>query len=384
MKTVAHFMPYYLGISETFIYEFITNLRAYRPIVLAKKTGNLDLFPISGLYTSSSIPRFSWWWLVNGLRYRLTNRDEFFEHMSYFKHILKKSRARLIHAHFGPAGVDMLLLKRTLNLPMVTTFYGFDMSNLPKVEKWANSYEKLFAEGDLFLVEGNNMKNGLIELGCPQEKIRIQHIGIDVTKFPFKARRLKNDEDKITLLFCGRFTEKKGLIYALKAVKAAAEKCPAIEFRVIGDGELKTELLDFIDKNEMSRYVTFLGYQPHSVYAREIQKAHILIQPSVTAANGDSEGGAPTVLLEAQACGLPVLSTYHADIPEVVKDGKSGFLLPERDSTALADKLIYLIENPQLWPDMGKAGRRHVEKNHNIRKEIEKLESLYDELLGSG
>jgi len=140
-------------------------------------------------------------------------------------------------------------------------------------------------------------------------------------------------------------------------------------------------LFSFIKENNLSPYVYLLGYQSHYVFVEELGKAHIYIQPSVTAQNGDSEGGAPTTLLEAQAAGVPVLSTYHADIPEVVVDGKSGFLVPERDSNALAERLEYLIAHPEEWSTMGREGRRHVEMNYTIYKETENLENIYDALI---
>jgi colanic acid/amylovoran biosynthesis glycosyltransferase len=128
--------------------------------------------------------------------------------------------------------------------------------------------------------------------------------------------------------------------------------------------------------------VQLLGYQPHQCFLEELDRAHLFLAPSVTAGDGDTEGGAPTVLLEAQAAGLPVLATWHADIPEVVRDGETGFLVPERDSAALAEKLIYLAEHPELWPVLGAAGRRHMETNYNIRCETHKLENVYEELAG--
>ena len=105
------------------------------------------------------------------------------------------------------------------------------------------------------------------------------------------------------------------------------------------------------------------------------------MQPSVTAQNGDSEGGAPTTLLEAQACGVPVVSSLHADIPEVVLDGTSGFLVPERDSDSIAERLESLITHQEICATMGKEGRKHIELNYNISKEIVKLETVYDNLL---
>jgi colanic acid/amylovoran biosynthesis glycosyltransferase len=224
------------------------------------------------------------------------------------------------------------------------------------------------------------MKRALMEIGCSSEKIVIQHIGADTEKINFKERAFPSD-GKIVILCCGRFVEKKGLIYALQALQLLISKNPQIELRIIGDGVLRNSIVSFIKENNLSPYIHLLGFQPHRVFVEELKKAHIYIQPSVTAQNGDNEGGAPTTLLEAQAAGVPVLSTYHADIPEVVADGKSGFLVPERDAHALAERLEYLIDHPEEWSTMGREGRRHVEMNYNICKAANNLENIYDALI---
>ncbi len=288
----------------------------------------------------------------------------------------------IIHCHFGPNGLIGILLKEMgVKGRVITTFYGYDMSGHPKYEKRRIAYTKLFNKGSFFLVEGNNMKKELINLGCPNNKIKIQRIPIHVNKYEFHERKLRTKDEKVVILHCGRFVEKKGLIYALKAVKNVVERFQSLEFRIIGDGPLKAEIENFIKTKKLDEYVVLLGYQPHHIFLEEVQKAHILLQPSVTAENGDSEGGAPTVLIEAQASGLPIISTYHADIPGVVIDGKSGFLAPERDVDALTEKLEYLIKHPEIWPEMGKAGRAFVEEKHNSEKLIRQLEGIYYNVL---
>lgn len=131
----------------------------------------------------------------------------------------------------------------------------------------------------------------------------------------------------------------------------------------------------------MEERVLLLGALPYHAYGEEADKAHILLAPSVTAANGDSEGGAPTVLLEMQARGLPILSTRHADIPEVVVDNVSGYLVPERDIEALSAKLVHLLAHPEQWDGIGEAGRAHVERQHDIVRLARELEGKYDALI---
>lgn len=377
---VAHYLHCYLGLSETFIYTVLKTMSRFQPIVVTESTAHLDLFPFHPVYATSSIPRFSWWWLVNSIQYRLANRDEFFEHQAYVRHTMKRHHTRLIHAHFGPSGVRMLPVKRSLGIPLITTFYGYDMSQLPHQEKWRQAYARLFADGDLFLIEGSHMREQLIRLGCPETKVTIHHIGVDLTHLPFRERVLSSDRKPI-LFFCGRFTEKKGLLYALRAVAQVVSSHPHVEFRVIGDGEGRPEVERCIAEHRLEPYVRLLGYQPHRVFLEQLAEADLFIQPSVTAADGDTEGGAPTVLIEAQACGLPVLATSHADIPEVVRDGESGFLVPERDAAALAERLVYLLEHPSDWPRMGRAGRRHIEAQYDIRTLASQLETTCEGLL---
>lgn len=379
--TIAHAIHNYLGLSETFIYSYLTHTKGFNPIVLTTQVSNREQFPFQPVYDSSQIARYSWWWMRDRLGYYVyLDKKEYFEHILYFKYVLKREGVHLIHAHFGPQGVAMIPVKRWLNLPLVTTFYGYDVSQLPRDKVWHDAYQRLFREGDLFVVEGNNMKRLLMATGCPDEKIMIQHIGIDTERFCFKERVPPSD-GKIIILFCGRFVEKKGLLYALEAIRLLTSENPHIEFRVIGDGVLGNTVESFIRENNLGQYVRLLGYRPHHVFWEELRRAHIYLQPSITAQDGDSEGGAPTTLLEAQATGIPVISTHHADIPEVVVQGRSGFLVPERDADAIADRLTCLIDHPEEWASMGREGRRHVEMNYNIYKEVERLGNIYEALM---
>ncbi len=108
--------------------------------------------------------------------------------------------------------------------------------------------------------------------------------------------------------------------------------------------------------------------------------AHLLLLPSVAAADGDQEC-TPVSLMDAQAAGMPVLSTRHSGIPEVVPDGQSGFLVPERDVAALAERLLFLADHPEIWPEMGHAGRRHVERNYNCERLSRLTVEMYEEVL---
>jgi len=376
---VAHINTQFFARTETFIYLYLTNLRRVRPICLsAGPFVNLDLFPFprGDRYTVGWGPD-SLRWLWASVFGKLTGRRVLAER------VLRRREARLIHAHFGPVGWWALLLKRTLQLPLITTFYGYDTAfDIHQAWlDWPRCRQELFDEGDIFLVEGLFMRQQLINLGCQPDKIEIQRIGVDVNKIPFRSRR-PTTEHKIRIIFVGRFVEKKGLLYALQAVRDVHRLHGFnIEFRVIGDGPLAGEVNAFVHANRMEAEVQLLGSLSHENYLREIQQADLMLQPSVTAADGDNEGGAPTTILEAQASGMPVLSTYHADIPNVVVPGVSAILVPERDHQRLLDALVYLLEHQGVWEEMGRAGRNHVQRFHNIEHEAVQLEDKYFNLI---
>ena len=178
----------------------------------------------------------------------------------------------------------------------------------------------------------------------------------------------------------GRLQEKKGLAYALEAFSKVVTKYP-IHFRIIGDGVLEYALQKKCSEMGINKMVTWLGKLPHKEVIKELDSCDIFIHPSITAKSGDSEGGAPTIILEAQACGIPVLATAHADIPFITINGQSALLSQEKDSQALAENLEFLLENTDIWKKMGKIGRHFVQENHNIEKEVIKLESIYYQLL---
>jgi colanic acid/amylovoran biosynthesis glycosyltransferase len=291
--------------------------------------------------------------------------------------VLKYYDVKLLHAHFGYTGCQLLTIKLKSKLPLITTFYGVDISAFANDIRWQKEYQKLFLEGDLFFVEGPQMQKRLIDLGCPVEKIKIQRIALQIEKYPYRLRLPREKNKAVRVLFCGRFQEKKGLIYAIEAVNQVHKQFSNLEFRIIGDGKLRSEIETKIDQNRMSDYTSLLGFQSHETMIREMDAADIFIHPSVTAENGDTEGGAPTTILEAQACGLPVLTTTHADIPNVVLPGESALLVQEKDIDTLSKKLLILVKEPERWAPMGVKGRRLMERFHDVRKEVKILEERY-------
>jgi colanic acid/amylovoran biosynthesis glycosyltransferase len=153
-----------------------------------------------------------------------------------------------------------------------------------------------------------------------------------------------------------------------------------IEMTIIGEGPLKNRITRLINVLGLSKEISLPGFIPHKEVYNQMKKSHIFILPSITSSSGAKEG-IPNVLMEAQATGLPVISTYHAGIPELVLDGESGYLVKEGDIPNLANNLINLIENPDLRMEFGKKGRKHVEKQFNLDKQVKKLEEIYGQMI---
>jgi colanic acid/amylovoran biosynthesis glycosyltransferase len=386
MKTVAHYKwGAYLPITEPWIYNQINNLKNYRPIVYCLNKENLDIYPTELVRSLELSPK------IKNLTVSFYKAwGELFNFCPFFYSFLRKDKPDLIHAHFGPSGYHFLELKKIFKLPLITAFYGLDVSWLvSQRSRWRKRYEKLFREGELFLAEGNYMKNCLIQLGCPCDKVIVQHHGVDLNRIKFKPRGIEAD-DEIRILVFGRFAEKKGIPYAVEAFGLVKQAHPNLNLKltIIGDsdGGLKEErekekILNTIKKYNLQECIRLSGLGPQCAFLAELLRHHIFMHPSIQAADGNTEGGAPVSIIEASASGMPILSTKHCDIPEVVVDGESGYLVPERNIGALRERLEFLVLNPGLWEKMGLVGRKHIEENYNIEKQIQKLEDIYDKVI---
>jgi len=286
----------------------------------------------------------------------------------------------VIHCHFGPNGVAGCALRDLLALPakLVTSFYGYDVSH----RRWRRRdgrYRRLFRKGDLFIAISDDMRARLADLGCPADRIALLPLGIDLRRFEVPQRG-SGDGDRTVVATVARLIEKKGLEYSIRAIAKLRDRNRQVLYKIIGDGPLRPQLQDLIEELGVGDAVQLLGWADPAGVRELLEQADIFVLPSVTAADGDQEG-TPTVLLEAQAMGLPVVSTLHAGIPEIVDDGRSGYLVRERDAEALAERLADLIGDRELRAELGRAGRANVEARHDARALAAQLEEIYRRLV---
>lgn len=412
---VLHYRTLFLGLTETFIARQIEGLRAggaYDPYALTQVRGVLSPLPDDHVFAvrggsvkvagstskagAAGPASPSTRWLeralapahrLNAVRIRAGLARSAAPVTPEARRWVERVRPALIHAHFGLDAVGIAPLARELGVPLVATFYGFDISAVPKSAIWRARYRGLFAQGAAVVAEGSTMLRRLEELGLPAAKARLIRNPSPVETLEFAPRRRPDAGAPIRMVFVGRFVEKKGLRHALNALAALRPEFPRLRLDIVGGGELEADL-----RARAERLGLLAGAEPAAVFhgplsygdlAEVMRAADFMIAPSVTATDGDNEGGAPNILLDAQAMGLPIVATTHCDIPEFTAPGRSALLAPEGDAAALADRVRELLLAPERadWGAMGRAGRAHVEAHFSTARVIREIESLYAEIL---
>ena len=377
VQSVQRWLPQ----TETWLYTQVMNLPDdIVSHVATTRTENLDQFPYPRVHALMDLPRWQHVWD------RAMRRLRFRNHLRFLLTVARRTRARVLHSHFGFIGWRDLGVSRDLNMAHVVTFYGVDVLFYPTMDpRWFDRYREMFAQIDMVLCEGPFMGQSIIALGCPPPKMRVHHLGIDLSLIPFQPRTWQPGET-LRVLMSGSFREKKGFPYALEAL-ARLRKTVPLEITLIGDqhGEPRTirekeKILDAIERGGLADCTRMPGYQPYRLVMEEARRHHVFLSPSVTAADGDTEGGAPVSLIEMSASGMMIVSTTHCDIPGVILDGKTGLLAPERDVDALVDHLYWIVSHPERWLDMQRAGRAHMEAEFDARRQGERLAAIYREL----
>lgn len=296
-------------------------------------------------------------------------------HLFHFDLLMNK-KYDIIHCQYGTIGREWAHIKEMLAAKLFVSFRGYDLMRMV-LEYGSCVYNELFAKGDVFLPVCRHFTEKLEELGCPDQKIQVLYSGIDIQKYQYRERTF-NFQENIELLSVGRLVEKKGIKYAIYAVEKLVKQYPHLRYTIVGTGKIEEELKQLCQALKLENNITFISRLTDDEMRDIYAKAQIFILPCRQAQNHDQEG-IPNVLKEAMATGLPVISTRHSGIPELVQDGVSGFLAPEKDVDALVEKCEYLITHPQRCAEMGRAGRRYVEEYFDIKKLNNRLVELYTE-----
>jgi colanic acid/amylovoran biosynthesis glycosyltransferase len=375
---ILHSVDNFLMTSENWIYPQVVGVPGVESCVLCSRRENIAAFPIR---RRDVIRAPEWPLSAEALRKR--NTPWLSLGTRHAGDRIRRWQPSIVHAHFGMRAWQSLAIADMLNVPLVTSFYGFDAWRLPEDDPgWLTRYAELFDKGSLFLVEGPAMRDRLIHLGCPAEKIRIHRLGVDLRELTY---RRKDFSGRIAVAMIGRFVEKKGLGDGLRACAEACARGLDVQVTVVGEAEndsaegnaVRAELNSISDDPRLNGRVRFTGLLPLRHTRALLAEHDVYICPSKRAANGDAEGGSPVALTEAMAMGLYCVGTRHCDIPQLIIDGETGALCAERDVPSMANALSAIGSRPTESLDVTARARRHIERFFSLQSQLEGLKELY-------
>jgi colanic acid/amylovoran biosynthesis glycosyltransferase len=355
MPTIGHVMPAYLPRTETFTDGLIRGMRGWRHRIFTTRTENLDLFPTRDLVVAAS-------------------EDD-------YARLARDQGVDILLAHFGPSGLAALPSALALEIPLVTIFHGYDMSMLLREGRWIDRYRTTFRFGARGITVCDAGRQRLVAAGMPADRIETIHLGVDLSRLirpPRTFDRLLEGHGR--LLMVARLTEKKGIDVALRAMR----RCRAVggheTLCIIGAGELREALTALTRELDLHDRVEFVGPQDAPSVLAAMRESDVLLQPSRTASNGDAEG-IPVALMEAMALGLPVVTTTHSGIPELVEHGVGGLVADEGDDCALALCLTRLASEPDLAPALAAGARSRVEQEFNQATQAARYAAALERIL---
>jgi len=269
----------------------------------------------------------------------------------------------VVHAHFGPNGLLAVHLRKigALSGPIVTTYHGIDLTRT-LAERGPAFYAPLFRAGELHLPVSRTFRAALLSAGADPDRCFVQHMGVDTARFAFAPPGPAPGAARLVTV--ARLVEKKGVAYAIRAVAELHRAGRALEYMIIGDGPDRPALERLSQEFGLTDTVRFAGWMDTHAVRAEMKRADALLAPSVTARDQDAEG-IPVTIMEAMASGLPVVSTRHSGIPELVIDGETGHLVDERDATGLARAVGSLLDAPDRGATLAAAARALVEREYD-------------------
>lgn len=370
---VLHCLWKFSGLSETFIYNCVvgTQEAGMETAVLTEERLLAEDRPFESVHVVPRPRR-----LAKLLAHAGRDRAPFLGRAPH-RRVIEDFRPDVLHCHYGPFGWYMLPLARALRIPLVTTFYGHDISRLTRQETWRRRYAELAAQGAAFTVLSDEMRMQALELGFPAARLHVVHLTADARRFPLVLPSSKTPPNPVRVLSAGRLVPKKGFENLLLAVTGALNAGHDLRLTIVGDGPLRAHLLHLRDELRLHDHVVFVGALEGHEIDRAFSEHHVFALASTTAPDGDREG-TPTVLIEALLAGLPICSTRHAGIPEVVPEPYHCWLAAENDYRGMTACLADLLRRRADWDAAATAGRRRAEAHFTNATQVPLLRKVYE------
>ena len=381
---VGYFTHTNISPSETFIYDLVKGLYIEKDIDLTFVTGqknkplvDFNLKSVASGYSEKN----------KALSFKAYKMGQVFGGRGYFfkSEVQSKSAYRILKKHnlddfdvayveYATSGVLLMEFFKQKNIPCVLHVHGYDVTAARNDPEFSSNLLELYRYCSYIITPSEHLKRLIILQGCEAEKIEVI--------YPFEVSGLINPEkwknrfkSRPSITFLGRLTQKKNPIALLYAFSLVLKEYQDVHLNILGDGDLLSACKIKAKGLGIEKNVFFHGVVDRTKAFDFLNNSWVYAQHSVTSISGDQEGF-PVSLAEAAAHALPLVSTIHSGITENIIEGKTGFLIQEYDFQTMAEKLLYLIKNPDSAEKMGKAGREHILKLCASGTRIEKIKEL--------
>ncbi len=380
-RRVAIYRTQILPLSETFVRDQALALRRWQPVLVGER--EVKALPIDGLPVHTGFSgAATFGQRAAGLVSRSLGLAP-----PRMTGVMRQVAPRLIHAHFGFDGVEAWPVARRLGLPLLVTLHGSDITirmdwfaQGRAGRRWQGYPARLARlareERVTFIAISENIRQAAIAAGLPESRIVVRRIGIDRSRFA--PGSVPVAQRPPTILFLGRLVEKKGCIYLLEAFELVRARLPDAELIIGGDGPERAKLAA---RAAAIGGVRFVGAFTRDLATTLLAAARVFCLPSVTAESGDAEG-LPLVVLEAQASGVPVVTSARGGATEGIENGETGYAFAEADVAGLTERLMALLTDDALAARFSAAGPPFIAEHHDLYRQTAQLEALYDRVAG--
>ncbi|ADZ08972.1 glycosyl transferase group 1 [Methanobacterium lacus] len=355
--------------------------------VLAPYTGKMTNFQLDGVY----VQKFNYFYpkrfqKLAGRSGMIDNVKEGvfvkFQFCSFIIFNLINSYKKLkdmdiVHVQWPiPNGLGALFLKKISKIPYINTIHGEEVY-LSKKYHTVFLIKLLVNNSSKTITNSSATLKTCLNEGLDKKKLDIIPFGVD-TSF-YKPLNIVKDKKIFQILSVGYLIERKGFMYLISSISEVSKKHENVRLKIVGSGPQEKQLKDLITKLQLEKYIEILGNIPNDELLKMYNSSDLFVLPSIIDSQGNTEG-LGVVLIEAMACGLPVIGSNIGGIPDIISDGETGLLFPQKDVVELSKSIIKLIENRILMEKIADKGYQMVKTNFSWEKIAAQYIDCYEKI----